>query len=186
MTRATEDASLQQTIRIAKSSRIWLELTCKSLKSVSQTMLEFSTNLSASFSKNWNTVKSVHDVYHAVEGCNFLKTNSFHCILGFSSSLCDRISEYLELVAKTISSHYVEALKHLRRQICCVRDSLESIISQHDNAWHTLRAREKPMRKLKFEPIPRPPYSPDFAPCDFHSIVSTQYRVFIMPGAIKS
>ena len=48
-------------------------MTGESLKSVSQTILEYPRNASASLLNNWDTVKFVHDGYHAVSQ---MRTNS--------------------------------------------------------------------------------------------------------------
>ena len=63
---AVDVRSLPQTMNIANSSTIWFKMTGESLKSVSQTILEYQRNVSASLLNNWDTVKSVHDGYHAV------------------------------------------------------------------------------------------------------------------------
>lgn len=78
------------------------------------------------------------------------------------------VTEYL--VGSTVNSaRYIETLKHLRRIVCRVRKSTSPIILQHDNARpHTSRVTADALVRLKFQPIPHPPYSPDLAPCDFH------------------
>lgn len=39
----------------------------------------------------------------------------------------------------------------------------------HDNRPHVAAATIQIIQNLKFEVLPRPPYSPDLAPCDLHA-----------------
>ena len=70
------------------------------------------------------------------------------------------------------SATYADLLKkHLRPAIKSKRHGLLSIgvLLQHDNALSpTARSTVATIKDLSFECLPRPPYSPDLAPNDFH------------------
>jgi histone-lysine N-methyltransferase SETMAR len=48
----------------------------------------------------------------------------------------------------------------------------KTVLLHHDNARpHAAAATIKTIKKLNFELLPHPPYSPDFAPSDYHILV---------------
>ena len=79
------------------------------------------------------------------------------------------LTDYLEKGTSVNSARYIESLKKLRRRVCRVQGSTDTILLHHDNARpHTSNATSTALKQLKFEVLQHPPYSPDLAPCDFH------------------
>jgi transposase len=71
---------------------------------------------------------------------------------------------------ETISAaRYVQMLNKLRRALRERRPKKKTAINQHDNAGpHTARLTLQTIRKNGWELLSHPPYSPDFAPSDYH------------------
>jgi len=79
------------------------------------------------------------------------------------------MTEFLEAGNTVNLARYIETIKNLRRRVCRVRWSTSPILLVHDNARpHTARATIDVLEMLKFGVLSHPPYSPDFAPSDFH------------------
>jgi len=79
------------------------------------------------------------------------------------------MTEFLEAGKTVNSARYIETIKNVRRRVCRVRGSTLWILLLRDNARpHTARATIDALETLKFEVLSHPPYSPDFAPSDFH------------------
>ncbi|KAL4105171.1 hypothetical protein QTP88_020443 [Uroleucon formosanum] len=79
------------------------------------------------------------------------------------------LTDYFEKGTSVNSAQYIESLKKLRRPVCRIRGSTDTILLHHDNARpHTLNATSTALKQWKFEVLQHPPYSPDLAPCDFH------------------
>lgn len=94
-------------------------------------------------------------------------------------------SDYLEAGSTVNSEQYIEALKHLERHVCHVRQSTEPTILQHDNARpHTLRATTKSLVKLKSEPIPYPLHK-NWCPVIFHYFLQLKKESFHCNSVIK-
>jgi len=71
----------------------------------------------------------------------------------------------------TINSLYCETLKKLRRAIQNKRREMPSatILLLHDNTWpHYAAQTQNLITSFKWEEMDPPPYSPDFAPSDYH------------------
>lgn len=72
-----------------KSSMIWFKMTSKSLKNMSQTILEYQKNVSTSLLNNSDTVKSVYNGYHAEALQNLMFKSIAHPPYYLDLMLCD-------------------------------------------------------------------------------------------------
>lgn len=86
----------------------------------------------------------------------------------FWDANCVYMTESLEWRVIVNSSKSLEDLKYLWRRLWRVRNSLVSIILQHDCVRsYTSGVTEEALENLKTELISQPPYSPNLVSCDF-------------------
>jgi len=78
------------------------------------------------------------------------------------------LAEFLEPGQTITAVRYVQTLHKLRRALRDERPG-RNIIILHDNARpHTARLTSEAIAKMGWEVLPRPSYSPDLAPSDYH------------------
>ena len=67
------------------------------------------------------------------------------------------------------SESYGKLLRKLKENIIEKRENSDNVLLLHDNAKpHTAKENKKLIKKMKWENIDHPPYSPDLAPSDYH------------------
>jgi len=126
--------------------------------------------------RDQGTVETVEFCSEEGEDCPICRIGDGHRFLDLQGVI---YNDYLEKGQTVTGLYYAELLGQFAAELQKVRPHLvkKKVLFHHDNApAHTSALEKAKLVELGYELLPHPPYSPDFAPCDF----------FLFPNLKKS